>query len=174
MTVFAPPVVPHDDDRGRIPILALPDRVNDASNPRRSRIRVSPRMVRVQRIGDNPRDRRQHTLPHGSEYPLLRNDDLLRPLRTVANRGDRVECVPHRRRRGVGEVQPRNAFGVEQIAQRGVRKARKRARIPQVMAPSRDERRYRSGRGAATPSRRRRKSMTFSPSPTGVPPAMRS
>src|SRR5271156_1360695 len=55
-----PPVVPRDKDRGAIPVLALPDRVDDRRYPRRTFGTAAARVIRMQVVGGiDPRDSRK-------------------------------------------------------------------------------------------------------------------
>src|SRR6202034_297963 len=109
---------------------------------RRSVIFLLPRMIRVFAVGNNPGNRREHTLGDVGEYLRVRISNVYSPLGSFATRLDRIEGVPHVARSAKNRgaiIPPRDALGVEQIADRLVRQARIWSRVGLVLEYSRFE-----------------------------------
>ena len=115
-------------------------------------------MIGVYRIGYYPGDGGQHSAGNVAKELRFRLYDVRRPLRTIAYGIDCLVRIPRAAFRRAREIQPRYVFGVEKIADRRVRKARKGSLASQLFARWSDQRRYRSlGGRLASPRARRRK-----------------
>ena len=159
--VQAAPVVPDDDDRRRVPVRALADRVDDAGDthdgpvslcgpqPSEPDDRSSSRRESTQETaGSEPFEMSPKMFVSGEETLVCHSG----PLRTARDRVERIPQVSaagrYDRRR---VVFPRHALGVEQVAQRRVVQARKRTLVASGLSRFREQRGFGPVRRVAAP-----------------------
>ncbi len=94
MIEFATPIVPDDNDRRRLPIRTLANRINNLCYPRWSRVAVISRMVRIESVGNHPRNSRQQPVFNRLEDGGLGIYDVVLPLGAIAYDANRIERVP--------------------------------------------------------------------------------
>src|ERR1700733_2496891 len=139
--VQAAPIIPDDDHRGRIPIAALADCIDDRCDPRWSGIGAVAGMVGVGRVRRYPGDAGELVFRNVGKDVVGRSRDVRLPFRTIANRMDRIEGAPNPRRISALGIAlfvfenfhrvefPGDRLCVEEIAHGRVAEARKRAAV---------------------------------------------
>jgi hypothetical protein len=91
--ITATPVVPEHHDSRTVPIGPFTSSVDYRRNPGRARRRSSG-MIGISIVGNHPRDGGKLSVPRVCQYARLRRDDIMRPVRAVANSGDHAELRP--------------------------------------------------------------------------------
>src|SRR6202042_1590292 len=92
--VEAAPIVPLDEDRRRVPELALADRVHERGDPRRSVVVRAVGMVRIVADGRDPRKVCELAVAYVGDKLPVRRDDVFPPVGPIVDMLDGLITGP--------------------------------------------------------------------------------